>query len=126
MNKGYKIIERKHDHKVFKIYIETDVNDADYMDAISYLTQEKFEMVLPLLKYLKHKYLEKEGKFEDYMSIVDSDELPDEYKDYSDEQLEEIDNLIDLPSSECGSGHTLEEIIVTMEDENGKLYNVEI
>ena len=131
MGSKYKLIERKskNDEKEFRVYIETDYGDGDFIDQTTYFNEKDFNEILPFLIFLKEKFLNKNHAFDSYSSMENCDDLPSEYDDYDDDQFEElmdeIDNAI-LPSNEYGHGHTLEQIDITMVDENGTLFDVEI
>lgn len=104
VKEGYKLVKQDIENGVYKVTIEADSNDADYIATNATYTKEEFENeTLPLLMDM---WLNYGGRHE-------FEDLPW----YINEQL-------DIPRGEYGSCHTLKELDITYISEDG-MYNLE-
>lgn len=92
------------------IIIEADMNDGDYVEKHSPISDENLEKFMPLIEAIK-----KEGSY-NWQSSEYEDYPPEEmYKEFGSELIEEFQQYV--PRGEYGI-HTIEEITVyTVTDE---------
>lgn len=104
VKEGYKLVKQDIENGVYKVTIEADSNDGDYIATNATYSKEEFENeTLPLLMDM----------WLNYGGSHEFEDLPW----YISEQL-------DIPRGECGSCHTLISIDVTYISEDG-MYNLE-
>ena len=95
---GLKLKAPKYNNKI-EIFIEGDVNDADYVSETSIVSIEEFRKILPVLKKIKNS--KKSHNWEDKEDYLSDEEI---------DLIYELD--ICIPSGENYGPHTITEIQV--------------
>lgn len=108
----YQLIEIRPKNKTFEVFIKADSNDADYISTLTSYSEEKFNKnIVDDLILLQSKYAESH-KLEKFENAV--------YDTY------DRDTELDIPCSDFGVCHTLEELKITCIDIDGQSYNVKL
>lgn len=99
---SYKLIKKVPKTRYYEVYINADSNDGDYISRTEKCSQKRFDEIVNELINMRDNY-GKSHEFEDYPNSMD----------------------LDIPYSDWGCCHTLEDLTVTMYDVDGYVYNVE-